>query len=157
MDLALISDDRYVPGVETVPAFREPMILAAAKGLDLPELVHPAQLDPRRELRLPWNPEYDLWHDFWFQASDQPRATLDMMPILEQLFLWEQCWAVAPLSVGRRLVEKAPVRLHRLEEGPPERIIYYLQGRRRKPELVRGLLACLREELAQYDEIEVFL
>ena len=157
VDLALISDDRYVPGVETVPAFREPMILAAAKGLELPELVHPAQLDPRRELRLPWNPEYDLWHDFWFQASDQPRATLDMMPILEQLFLWEQCWAVVPLSVGRRLVEKAPVRLHRLEEGPPERIIYYLQGRRRKPELVRGLLACLREELAQYDEIEVFL
>lgn len=157
VDIALISDHMYHPQVETVPAFRSSMVLVTGPGLPWPDTVHPSQLDPSRELRLPWNPEYDLWHDFWFQASDQPRATLDMMPILEQLFLWEQCWAVAPLSVGRRLVEKAPVRLHRLEEGPPERIIYYLQGRRRKPELVRGLLACLREELAQYDEIEVFL
>ncbi len=157
VDLALISDDRYVPGVETVPAFREPMLLAAAEGLSLPERVHPAQLDPRRELRLPWNPEYDLWHDFWFRASDRPRAVLDMMPMLEQLFSWESCWAVVPLSAGLRLARSAPVRLHRLEEGPPERIIYYLQGRRRKPELTRGLLDCLKKELERYPEIEVFL
>lgn len=157
VDLALISDDRYVPGVETIPAFREPMTLAAAKSLALPDALHPTQLDPRQELRLPWNPECDLWHDFWFQASDRPRAELDMMPMLEQFFAWAQCWAVVPLSVGRRLVERAPVSLHQLEEGPPERIIYYLQGRRRKPELTQGLLSCLKEELECCPEIEIFL
>ena len=77
--------------------------------------------------------------------------------MLEQLFSWESCWAVVPLSAGLRLARSAPVRLHRLEEGPPERIIYYLQGRRRKPELTRGLLDCLKKELERYPEIEVFL
>ena len=42
------------------------------------------------------------------------------------------------------------------EDGPPEEIIYSLQGRRRKPEPVRTFLDCLRRELERHPEIEVY-
>ena len=81
VDIALISDHMYHPQVETVPAFRSPMVLVTGPGLDWPETVHPSQLDPSKELRLPWNPEYDLWHSFWFSSAAVPRAVLDQMSL----------------------------------------------------------------------------
>ena len=60
VDVALISDNMHHTQVETIPAFRTPMVLIAGMGSKLPAEVHPSQLDPAKELRLPWNPEYDL-------------------------------------------------------------------------------------------------
>ena len=157
MDLALVSDDMYAKGVETIPAFREPMVLVTAGTEGEAEAVHPAQLDPRREIRLPWNPEYDLWHDFWFSASVRPWVILDQMTLLEDVFSWGESWAVMPLSAARAVTARQRAVLRPLEEGPPDRIIYYLQGERRKPELTTLFLACVKQALERYPEIECFL
>lgn len=157
VDLALISDDQYHPHVETIPAFREPMVLLAAQALRLPQTVHPSQLDPALELRCPWNPEFDLWHSFWFPSSVRPLAALDQMALLESFFRWAEGWAVTPLTVARAIQPRCPVTLHRLEQAPPDRIIYYLLGRRRKPEPTAAFLGCLARELEQFPEIESFL
>ncbi len=160
-DLAFISDDMYHPQVETVPAFREPMVLVTGPDCPLPETVRPSELDPSRELRLPWNPEYDLWHSFWFSAAAVPRAALDQMSLLEDFLGWHESWpdswAVAPLLVALALRERRGCQLRRLEDGPPDEIIYYLQGRRRKPALVRALLDCLDRELRRFPEVESYL
>lgn len=161
VDIALISDDMYHPQVETVPAFREEMVLVAGPGSDVPEVVHPSQLDPSKELRLPWNPEYDLWHSFWFSGGAQPRAVLDQMSLLEDFFgwqdIWADSWAVAPIMVAQALQQRQPVTIHRLEEGPPDEIIYYLLGRKRKPELTRIFLDCLDRELERHPQLESYL
>ena len=79
------------------------------------------------------------------------------MSLLESFFLWTDSWAVTPFSVARAIQARCAVELHRLEEGPPERIIYYLLGRRRKPELTRIFLECMDQELKSCPEIESFL
>lgn len=157
VDLAIISDDMYHPQVETIPAFREPMVLLTTRGSGLPPRVHPTQLDPARELRCPWNPEFDLWHAFWFSSAVAPQAQLDQMSLLESFFTWTNSWAATPLSVACALQQRCEVELHQLEEGPPDRIIYYLLGRRRKAELTAAFLTCMARELEQYPEIESFL
>ncbi len=160
VDLAFISDHMYHPQVETVPAFRERMVLLAPPGCSWPEAVRPSDLDPSRELRLPWNPEYDLWHSFWFSSGAQPRAVLDQMSLLEDFLRWDgwaDSWAVAPLLVALALRERLGAELRRLEDGPPDEIVYYLQGRRRKPALARSLLSCLDRELKRYPEIGSYL
>lgn len=63
IDLALISDDRFSREVKTLPLFREPMLLLPARGSKYGQAGHPSALDPADEVRLPWNPEYDLWHE----------------------------------------------------------------------------------------------
>lgn len=151
-DLALISDDMYHPQVETVPLFREPMVLLAGADSPLTGCIHPRELDAGKEVRLPWNPEYDLWHSFWFKSGEQARLVVNQMSVLEQAFLWKgdwgDSWAIAPVLVARRIAERTGARICTLEDGPPEEIIYSLQGRKRKPELTGAFLKCLREELS---------
>jgi len=160
-DIALISDHMYHPQVESVPAFRSAMVLLTGPGLDWPEPVHPSRLDPSRELRLPWNPEYDLWHSFWFSAAAAPRAVLDQMSLLEEFFSWQDSWwdswAIAPAVVAVPLSGKLGLTIRRLENGPADEVIYYLLGPRRKEELTRAFLACLDRELEKRPEIESLL
>lgn len=158
LDIALISDQLFYPQVETIPAYREPMVLAAGSACGLPPRVHPSMLDPSRELRLPWNPEFDLWHGFWFSGGAQPRAVLDQMSLLEQFFSWQgswaDSWAAAPMSVALAMRRRVDIRIMELEEGPPEEQIFYLLGPRRKPELTGAFLECLRRELARLPYVQ---
>lgn len=160
-DIALISDHMYHPQVETIPAFRSRMVLLTGPGLDWPETVHPSALDPGRELRLPWNPEYDLWHAFWFSEAAAPRAVLDQMQLLEEFFswrdLWPDSWAVAPAVAAAPLAKKLGLTVRTLDSGPADEIIYYLRGPRREEELVRAFLDCLDRELQKRPEVESLL
>lgn len=160
MDLAFISDDMYHAQVETIPLFREPMVLLAGEDSGLSGRLHPTALDPAREIRLPWNPEYDLWHSFWFRSGASPRIVINQMSMLEEAFSWRgewgNSWAVAPVLVARVIAEKTGARICSLEEGPPDEIIYYLQGRRRKPELTQTFLDCFRKELSGMPDVEVY-
>ena len=160
-DIALISDHMYHTQVETIPAFRSRMVLLTGPGLDWAETVHPSALDPSRELRLPWNPEYDLWHSFWFSSSAAPRAVLDQMSLLEEFFSWQDSWwdswAVAPAVVAVPLAKKLGLTIRTLDSGPADEIIYYLQGPRRKEALVRDFLTCLNRELARRPEVQSVL
>lgn len=160
-DVALISDHMYHPQVETVPAFRSPMVLVTGPGLPWPEVVHPSSLDPAKELRLPWNPEYDLWHSFWFSASAVPRAVLDQMSLLEEFFSWQagwwDSWAIAPSVAAVPLSKKPGLTIRRLDCGPGDEIIYYLLGPRRREALTRDFLLCLEDELQRRPEIQSLL
>lgn len=160
VDLAIISDDMYHPQVETIPLFREPMVLLAGVESPLGETVHPTRLDPAKEVRLPWNPEYDLWHSFWFRSGAKSRIVVNQMSLLEEAFSWQgdwgDSWAVAPIMVARVIARRTGARICALEDGPPEEIIYYLRGRRRKPELTGAFLRCLRAELEKHPDVEVY-
>lgn len=161
VDIALISDHMYHPQVETVPAFRSAMVLVTAPGPDWRSPVHPSALDPEKELRLPWNPEYDLWHSFWFSAAAVPRAVLDQMQLLEEFLswrdLWADSWAIAPAVVAVPLSRKLGLALHSLENGPADEIIYYLRGPGQEESLTRVFLDCLDRELKRRPEVESLL
>ena len=157
-NLAFISDDMYYSGVETIPAFREPMVLLASKSYELPDSpAHPAQLDPLQEIRLPWNPEYDVWHDFWFSLTAPARAVIDQMSLLEAFLSWGECWAITPISVANAISLRCAVSVHELQEGPSPRIIYYLKNPSSCPQSVPIFLACLKQSILQLSGMECLL
>lgn len=149
VDLAFISDNMYSKNVETVPAFRETMLFVCAKGANYPQDVHPSQLDARKETKLPWNPEYDRWHEYWFGATAQPRVFLDKMSLMEQFVSLEDSWAIVPASVANRLERNRGIEVHSIAEGPSDRICYYLLGPSRKPEPTKRFLVLLNDCLQQ--------
>lgn len=155
VDLALISDDMYSAQVETVPLFRERMLFIAGKGEEGEGPVHPSQLDPADQVRLPWNPECDLWHDFWFGSAARPKVLLDQTSVLEEFLRQDRVWALAPASAALELRRRTDAVIRPIQEGPPDRIIYYLTGRGKKPAAAQAFLDTLRAELAQVEGIEL--
>lgn len=132
IDLALISDAMYHKTVLTTPAFQEPFVLVGGPAWENIDTVHPSQLNPRCEIRLPWNPAFDAWHALWFDAALYPRVQLDQMSLLEE-FLTGNNFAVVPLIVARSL-HHGRMHICRLIDGPKDEIIYYLTRSSRSPD-----------------------
>lgn len=153
-DLALISDAMFFKQVETIPAFREPMVWVGRERP--PGRIHPAELEVSKEIRLPWNPEFEAWHDYWFAASGAPKIFLDHMPLLES-FLREDAWAVVPHIVARSLEKKLALHICALEEGPPDHMTYLLLGKSEKQAQIKLFLQCLKETVRRDDCLQSYL
>lgn len=126
LDFALISDDAFSKSVETTPAFKSHFYLLSRAYYGTAP-INPADLDPRQEIRIPWTPEYDLWHDYWFGPTAKAHIVLDQMPLLEYFITSTTGWALAPAYVARLLHERTGVAIRTLTQPPPDEIIYYLQ------------------------------
>ncbi|MDO4321382.1 MAG: LysR family transcriptional regulator [Lachnospiraceae bacterium] len=147
IDIALISDDIYYKGVETIPVFQERMVFVSNNSRNYPETVHPQMLEPDQEIRLPWNPEYDAWHDFWFKSTPEYRVSLDQMNLLEHVLSWKNAWAIVPSSVACKLASLDYVSVYQIASPPPDRIIYYLKSGNKKTEVINHFLTALNHEL----------
>ncbi len=160
VDIALIAEDMYYPRVETIPLFSEPMVLLVHDSSPFEGVVHPSQLDPSREIRQPWNPDYDMWHSYWFRSGDNPRMTVNYFSLMEGAFSWrgkwENSWAIAPVLTAQMIASRTGARICGLEDGPPDEIIYYLLGQRRKEKLVESFLECVREQLRKHSCVSVY-
>lgn len=155
VDLALISDITFNPGVETVPLFKEKMVLVAGLEVGCKGLMHPSRLPAEKEIRLPWYPEYELWHEYWFGASSRERAFLNYMPLLEHFLSEGNNWALVPISALPFLQQRAAVQYYPLEEGPQDRVIYALTNAGQKPLAVEYFLNLLKERLKNIEGVEV--
>lgn len=156
-DMAFISDTQFSRTVETIPAFREKMLLVSNGVPGLEKEVHPSSLNARQEIRLPWNPEYDLWHDYWFGANAASKVILDQMSLLEDLLIEKTTWAVVPATVAGRLMQNQQISVHQLLDGPSDRIIYYVIPKNQKNEYVQKLLSDLDFILQKNEVLESFL
>ena len=149
VDVAFVSDDIYAADVVMTPAFREPMLLVCSEQLRLPKVVRPSGLDPSKQIRIPWNLEYDRWHRQWFGEGAAPRVLLDKMSWLEEFLSWEDNWAILPASVAYRVQEKAGnLAIREMRDGPADRVIYYLLGRHSRQRAAEAFLACVRARVS---------
>ena len=154
IDLALISDDRFSREVETLPLFRESMLRLTARGSKYGQAGHPFALDPADVVRLPWNPEYDLWHEYWFRSTAQPRVFLDQISLMEHFLYLENVWAIAPASVARQLPRQMEMQSRRIDGAPPDRIIYALLKKPNKEQLLSRFFTALHQKLSEMEDIE---
>lgn len=157
IDIAFISDDIFYKNVETIPAFQEPMVLITNIKSHYPEKVSPQMLDPLKEIRLPWNPEYDTWHDYWFQSTSEYSVSLDQMNLLEYFLSLDNLWAIVPASVAYRISHLDYVKVYELENAPPQRIIYYLVKSNHHSQVIKDFLNILDKELTLIPQVISYL
>lgn len=155
VDVALVSDVLHSTRVITFPAFREPFVFAGGEKWKGVERVKPEMLNPKDQIRMPWNPEYDVWHNKWFPPDRVPSLTGDKMVFLEN-FLEGEKWAVMPLLVAKR-IKKQDICICPLENGPEDLTIYCLTGDSERNETIKRFLALVHEELLTVDGIQSFL
>lgn len=157
-NLGFISDDMYNKNVKTVPIFSEKMCFISNKENKYPYLVHPLNLDCKIEIRLPWNPEFDKWHNYWFGAISKSLIIVDKMSILDDFLQIKNSWAIVPRSIGHWLVQNnSNLQISEIEDAPPERIYYYIQHIDYKSEYVDKFLHILQNHLEMIPGIAVLL
>ena len=149
MDIAFISNARFSRIVDTIPIFKEKMVLATHALLDMKEQVHPSELNPTHEIRIPWNAEFDIWHDYWFGSQVKSRMILDQLTLLEYLFLDESTWAIIPESLAQNFSKHTAISIHDLAVPPPERVIYYLLPKSDRNPYVDKFLKIITEHLSK--------
>lgn len=157
-DLALISDEMYSKWVDTIPAFKEPMVLVARADANLKSVLHPLDLNAAHEICLPWNPQWEQWHMYWFGHTPGHRISLNQMSLMEYFLEEQETWVIVPISVAMKLCAvRRDLCIHQLKDGPEPRIIYYLIPKGKRKKLVDEFLGILKEELEVLPQVTVFL
>ena len=158
VNLGFISNDMYSKDVKTVPIFSEKMCFISNKENNYPNVVHPSNLDCKWEIRLPWNPEFDKWHNYWFGTTSKSLIIVDKMSILDDFLQIKNSWAIVPFSIGNWLVKNNKnLQISELEEAPPDRIYYYIQHINYQSEYVDKFLRILQKYLETIPGIVVLL
>ena len=158
VNLGFISDDMYSKDVKTVPIFSEKMFFISNTENNYPNVVHPSNLDCKWEIRLPWNPEFDKWHNYWFGTTSKSLIIVDKMSILDDFLQIKNSLAIVPFSIGNWLVKNNKnLQISELEEAPPDRIYYYIQHINYKSEYVDKFLRILQKYLETIPGIVVLL
>lgn len=138
--------------VRCVPVLSEPMVLLCGGDAALPEgSVSPKELDPRKELYLPWSQDIQIWHDSWWSPSVRPFVYVDNVALLT-LYLDEPgTWAFCPASVAEAFSrEEKPVTIRPLRDGPPNRVCYMLTERIPKSAAAAAATELFRTELRRF-------
>ena len=158
-ELAIISDDMYSNEVETIPLFREKMLLVTKSTLADSDgkNICVTKLNPKYEIRLPWNPEYDVWHNHWFGSNSRPHVFLDQMSLMEYFLEQDNTWVITPANVANELKKKKQMNVYNLLNGPDDMTIYYLQKKNSKSTYREKFLNILKEELQKNVDIKVLL
>ena len=151
IDLAIVSHQMYYKNIQTIPLFSEEMVLVSNKQYTNP--VHPSELDVSHEIRIPWSPEYDIWHDYWFQSSTDYAVNLDEMSLLEYFLSLENTWAIVPISIAKKLHS---IHINHLIDGPEKRVIYYIKRLNSQNKIIDLFVEHLQNQLKELDYVEVF-
>lgn len=147
MDLAIISDRMFSRTVDTVPVFKGRMMLLTSSVFQ--KGPSPSMLDPRKEIRLPWKPDYNQWHDYWFGTLLQPRVKLDQISLMGHFLKEKGSWVIAPEYIARILGRQEGLFLYELEDGPPETIIHYLVKKNSRNHFRESFIEVMKESLRE--------
>lgn len=157
IDLAFISDAMYSSQVETRPLYTEPMVFVCGKNANYPQRLSPSQLCIDKEIRIPWCPECDMWHDYWFGENSMPHLLIDKISFFQPFLFEDDSWAILPLSVAHQLEHILGTVIRDLQNAPPDRFIYCLQDQKRQSALAKNFLETLLKALADFPGIQLLV
>ncbi len=76
VNLGLITDPQYSNIIETIPLAEERIVVYSNKKISETKKIHTSQLDPSREIFIPWSSAVESWHELSFGNETAPRVYL---------------------------------------------------------------------------------
>ena len=145
----------YAQGnVLSIPVYSVPFVFVGGAAWKDADILHPSELDPKKEILLPWNTAFEIWHKYWFNASIAPKVKLDHVTVIKDV-LQDDLFAIVPKMVARHLRTINPdITVCELREGPPDEIIHCLTSlsSQQKPQ-VRFFMEMLKKTIPSRNDI----
>ena len=148
----IVADTQHAAGIAALPLFSESYLVASG-SLKGTGAVRPQDLDPSREVRVPWHPNLEAWHRYWMGGA-LPFVTTDEMALLVRFLKEEGTWAVVQASAVDAL-KQAGVACAPLSDPPADVTCHLIVAERGNRELVDDLAARIRADVADRAGITV--
>lgn len=147
IDVAFTLLQREHPNIIVEKYHTEPMVglRLATPSHSHSNLIHPHELDSNDELFVYWGPNYQIWHDQWWDPLCLGRISLDTSQLIFSFFSNAKQWTIVPLSVAKMATAEDKFSIFTLSEPPPERICYKITHKYPKASTISSL-----EVLAHY-------
>lgn len=148
IDIALIaSAPRFNALVATEQLYAEPLLCVANKSAGYQDGINPSSLDPAREVRFIKTEDFLTWHSNWFPDERPVRISLDKYIFDSKFPFAEDNWGFVPASIAYHLCQVYDVSVVDIQNGPPNRFIYYITQNRPQPDVVKKFIECLKNQV----------
>lgn len=156
LHFAMVGHEMFSKTIATVPICRSSFKLICRKALDK-EKIYPSDLEVAKEIFIPWNSEFSIWHDYWFGNTARPKVWLDMVSILEHFVTDEDAWSVVPSYIATHFVKQYGLHCYELQEAPAPMLLYALHPKGKIGDYVEKFLEVLKEELKDNKDLVLLL
>lgn len=134
IDIGIVSRLIKSDSIIAEPIFNEQMVLVSSLiTSSFGDLVHPNELEKRKELKLDWGEDFQLWHDTWWNPDIPINLMVDTSGLIFNLIDIPHSWAIVPLAVAHSFEKIMPIKISKLIYPPPERTLYKIKNRFTKP------------------------
>ena len=154
LDLGFVNNVADYPNIVAEPIIHERFcVIRKSGGEPKTGIIHPNDLDPDMELYHIWFPEYQQWHDYWWNPNKSSVVKMNATPMIEYFLEDERHWAIVPLSAAKMLLANRPLDIFTLTNPPPNKTCYLLRQKHPRSAGIKGLEifeACLSSFLEMY-------
>ena len=93
-------------------------------GMRWPKCMHPRDLPSEHEIHQPFDPSYNIWHDYWW-SPHSAKVHVSIASLGTQFFNAYDDWAIIPYSIAYA-IEKKGFTISCLYDAPPQRDCYLI-------------------------------
>ncbi|MEL0658698.1 LysR family transcriptional regulator [Psychromonas arctica] len=156
IDIGLTLNSLKYPNAIAKPLFKSRGVVISSKSSKYPEIVHPNDLKTSNEILFSYIPEYEIWHNFWWEYDQNEYSSVDTVSLLFTMFDLEEKWAVVPIWIARVFEKIHPVKISELSVSPPEYSCYQVSNRNLIPSKLKAIKK-FSVALEAYMKTDIFL
>lgn len=138
------------------PLFIEPMVMISSPKVSFKNLVHPKDLDSKKEIYFYCGPNFRHWHDSWWPNAEKENLKVDTVSLLKIFMESNDYWSIVPLSVAKTLKKVLQIKISELVSPPPDRVCYQIVNKNQLPRAEKPLEA-FNKRLENFLKSEYFL
>jgi len=156
IDMGFTLNSLKYPNAISKPLFKSRGVVISSKSSKYPETVHPHDLKTADGILFSYIPEYEVWHNFWWENDQSEYSSVDTVSLLFTIFDLEEKWAIVPIWIARVFEKIHQVKISELSVPPPEYSCYLVSNRNPKPSKLKTIKK-FSVALEAYMKTDIFL
>ncbi len=140
IDVGFVAREGIHPNVIVEKCLDSPFVVlrASADTLQQNKPVHPQELDPSREIHLPYSNLFQAWHDRWWNPLGPRCITVDLISLLATV-LTGSYWTILPDWIANLYVNTGAYSSSPLLDAPANFAYYKLTNKYSTPAIKKSL------------------
>ena len=139
VDIGFVLSPLKYPNVLVKHLFKTRGVVVSLKGSKYPELIHPRDLKLSDEIIFSSMPNYEEWHNFWWEEDKKECSSVDTSSLLFSILDSKEQWVIVPIWIAKAFEERFNIKISELSVPPPEYSCYQVYNKHPRPIKLKAL------------------